>query len=315
MLRQIEPLEVPEPAPGFEEKTWLNVRDHLPERGGFFRRGFLSKILAPQQKWAFAGVMALLLAAAFLAGRFWPRPENPPIASQQENVNPQRIVLVAVGDHLERSQMLLLEIMHNDETGSINFSAEQQLARDLLDDNHLYRVSAQKAGDPQQARHLWVTGLLRAHPIQMVVIQKVAGELLLGGEVDRAGLIVVHDLQQQHLRALQVVSHGHQHDALRIDVFLLAGDWRVLRARPETSSQECRGQKQSHYSREGPFLLWRENLRQKAPSKKSATLRQVVAHVEPGLLFKPWRRFRDLQRLNLPQHGLDACKLGPSIAA
>jgi len=159
MLRQIEPLEVPEPAPGFEEKTWLNVRDRLPERGGFLRRNFFSriffsKIFGPQQKWAFAGVMALLLAAAFLAGRFWPRPGNPPIANNQENVNPQRIVLVAVGDHLERSQMLLLEIMHNDETGPINFSAEQQLARDLLDDNHLYRVSAQKTGDPQVARLL-----------------------------------------------------------------------------------------------------------------------------------------------------------------
>jgi hypothetical protein len=154
MLRQIEPLEVPEPAPGFEEKTWLNVRDRLPERGGFFRRNFFSRIFGPQQKWVFAGVMALLLAAAFLAGRFWPRPGIRQVANQHENVNPQRIVLVAVGDHLERSQMLLLEIMHNDDTGPINFSAEQQLARDLLDDNHLYRMSAQKAGDPQVARLL-----------------------------------------------------------------------------------------------------------------------------------------------------------------
>ena len=148
MLRQIEPLEAPEPAPGFEEKTWLNLRDRLPEKGGFFRRLF-----APQQKWVLSGVMALLLAAAFLAGRFWPRPQ-PPVPSDSAQVNPQRIVLVAVGDHLERSQMLLLEIMHNSETGPINFTAEQQLARDLLDDNHLYRVSAQKTGDPQVARLL-----------------------------------------------------------------------------------------------------------------------------------------------------------------
>ena len=61
--------------------------------------------------------MALLLAAAFLAGRFWPRPGQQ-VAQQPAQVNPQRIVLVAVGDHLERSQMLLLEIMHNDEQGA-----------------------------------------------------------------------------------------------------------------------------------------------------------------------------------------------------
>ena len=150
MLRQIEPIEVPEPEANFEEKTWLNIRDRLPEPGGWFRR-----LLRPQQKWALAGLMALLLIGAFLAGRFWPRHVQQ-IAKQQQPaaVNPQRIVLVAVGDHLERSQMLLLEIVNNEESGQINFSAEQQLARDLLDDNHLYRVSAQQAGDPQVSRVL-----------------------------------------------------------------------------------------------------------------------------------------------------------------
>src|SRR4051812_28533934 len=59
MLKQIEPLDVPEPPQGFEEKTWLNLRDQLPEKGSFFRRLF-----RPQQKWALAGLMALLLAAA-----------------------------------------------------------------------------------------------------------------------------------------------------------------------------------------------------------------------------------------------------------
>ncbi|MBZ5493027.1 MAG: hypothetical protein LAO76_19085 [Acidobacteriia bacterium] len=149
-LQQIEPLEVPEPGPGFEEKTWLNLRDRLPEKTGFLRR-----VLRPSPpKWAFAGVMALLLVAAFLAGRFWPRP-GPQIAQQPASqVNPQRVVLVAVGDHLERSQMLLVEIMNNDTKGPINFSSEQAEARELLDNNHLYRVSSQQAGDPRVARLL-----------------------------------------------------------------------------------------------------------------------------------------------------------------
>ena len=150
MLRQIEPIEVPEPAANFEEKAWLNLRDRLPEPGGFFRR-----LLGSQPKWALTAVMALLLVGAFLAGRFWPRtPQQPPNIAGNMQVNPQRIVLVAVGDHLERSQMLLLEIVNSEESGRINFSAEQQLARDLLDDNHLYRVSAQQTGDPQVARLL-----------------------------------------------------------------------------------------------------------------------------------------------------------------
>jgi len=150
MLRQIEPLEVPEPAPSFEEKTWLNLRDRLPEKGGFFRR--LLRASAP--KWAFAGAMALLLAAAFLAGRFWPRPVQQVAQQPPAQVNPQRVILVAVGDNLERSQMLLVEIMNADGKGPIDFSSDQAEARELLDSNHLYRVSSQQAGDPQVARLL-----------------------------------------------------------------------------------------------------------------------------------------------------------------
>jgi hypothetical protein len=149
MLRQIEPLEVPEPAMNFEEKTWLNLRDRLPEHGGFFR-----KLFRPQSKWALATLMALLLIVAFLAGRFWPRHEQQIAKQPPATVNPQRIVLVAVGDHLERSQMLLVEIMNTDAKGTVNLSSEQAQARDLLDANHLYRLSAQQAGDPQVARVL-----------------------------------------------------------------------------------------------------------------------------------------------------------------
>ena len=153
MLKQIGPLEVPEPAANFEEKTWLNLRDRLPEKGGFFRRVFKLQS-GSQQKWAFAGVMALLLLGAFLAGRFWPRHEQEIAKQPPATVNPQRVILVAVGDHLERSQMLLVEIMNSDTKGPVNLSSEQAEARDLLDANHLYRLSAQQAGDPQVARVL-----------------------------------------------------------------------------------------------------------------------------------------------------------------
>jgi hypothetical protein len=149
MLQQIEPLEVPEPAASFEEKTWLNLRDRLPEKGGFLRRLF-----SPQRKWALTSAMVMLLVVAFLAGRFWPRPDQKIAQQPPSQVSPQRVVLVAVGDHLERSQMLLVEIMNTDTKGPINFSSEQAEARELLDSNHLYRVSSQQAGDPQVARLL-----------------------------------------------------------------------------------------------------------------------------------------------------------------
>jgi hypothetical protein len=149
LLRQIEPTEVPEPPAMFEEKTWLKVRDRLPRRPA----GFQQWILTAAGKWALAGAVASLLVAAFFAGRFWPRTahENP---VNHLAADPQKIVMVAVGDHLERSQMLLVEIMNVDTKDLPNLAGEQREARDLLDSNRLYLASAQRVGDPQIARLL-----------------------------------------------------------------------------------------------------------------------------------------------------------------
>jgi hypothetical protein len=149
LLQEIPAIQVPEPPEYLEQKLWLNLRDRLPDpASGTWRR-----LLAPS-RWAIAGVMAVLVIVAFLAGRFWPRAHEgskPPVLAQ---MNPQRVVLVAVGDHLERSQMLLIEIMNGDSKDPAGLSSQQELARNLLDDNRLYRQSAQRTGDPEVARVL-----------------------------------------------------------------------------------------------------------------------------------------------------------------
>src|SRR5262249_34635620 len=127
LLEQIEPTEVPELPEFFEEKTWLNLRDRLRQTGGL--RGWLvapPKWAAPAArrvwawwggKWTLAGGLVAMLVLAFLVGRYWPgREPSKNIAAP----NPQRVVLVAVGDHLERSQILLVEIMNSDSTGAID---------------------------------------------------------------------------------------------------------------------------------------------------------------------------------------------------
>jgi len=148
ILQHIEPVEIPEPSTAFEEKTWLNIRDRLPEK-----RLWTAWLQSPKQ-WALAGSMVALLVAAFVAGRFWPRPVQPVTPPNIAHINPQQVVLVAVGGHLQRSEMLLVEIMNSDANTPLDFSAEQGRARDLLDANHLYRVSAQQSGDPKVARLL-----------------------------------------------------------------------------------------------------------------------------------------------------------------
>lgn len=148
LLKEIPAVEVPEPPAYLEQKLWLNLRDRLEvEKSPLWQR-----FLAPS-RWAIAAAVAVLVIGAFIAGRFWPR-QPQPTPNAQVQVNPQRVVLVAVGDHLERSQMLLIELMNTDVKDWPDLSEERQQARDLLDDNRLYRVSAQRTGDPAVAQLL-----------------------------------------------------------------------------------------------------------------------------------------------------------------
>jgi hypothetical protein len=149
LLQHIEPTEVPEPPEFFEEKMWLKLSDRLPATPAGLWRWLVSP-----PRWAVAAAVTVLLIAAFTAGRFWPRHEAPGSARDNSPGNPQRVVLVAVSDHLERSQMLLVEIMNADAKGPVDLGAEQKQARELLDSNYLYRVSAERVGDPQTARLL-----------------------------------------------------------------------------------------------------------------------------------------------------------------
>jgi hypothetical protein len=59
------------------------------------------------------------------------------------------VLLVAVGDHLERSQMVLVELANAGApaAGRLDISYEQQAAEDLLESNRLYRQTAATNGD------------------------------------------------------------------------------------------------------------------------------------------------------------------------
>ena len=60
----------------------------------------------------------------------------------------ERILLVAVGDHLDRSQLALVEFVNNPGGSSMDISSEQARARDLVTENRLYRQTALTTGEP-----------------------------------------------------------------------------------------------------------------------------------------------------------------------
>ena len=61
------------------------------------------------------------------------------------------MLVVAVGDHLGKSEMMLIELSNAEPTQAgqkaVNISGEQRRAEDLLEENRLYRQTALQNGD------------------------------------------------------------------------------------------------------------------------------------------------------------------------
>ena len=96
--------------------------------------------------WVLVPTAAMLLVAAFFAGRL-SHPASPSVAASAGQIR-ERVLLVAVGDHLDRSQMVLAELSNApDGKGKIDISEEREQAEELLDDNRLYRQTARTTGD------------------------------------------------------------------------------------------------------------------------------------------------------------------------
>jgi hypothetical protein len=92
------------------------------------------------------GALAASLLIAFLAGREFPRPATP-VAEAIPEAARERIFLLAVGDHLERSQVLLVELTNAAPGAALHRAASQESAEALVSANRLYRASAVQAGD------------------------------------------------------------------------------------------------------------------------------------------------------------------------
>jgi hypothetical protein len=154
-----------------EMRRVLNSVDGMavPERGEFYGREVWNKIQrelkAPQPKvvrtmpWRnIAAIAAMLVVgvAGFLIGR-GSKPANigkQNVASAEAfEKGRQRVLLVALTDHFEKSQMVLAELSNADpgKAGRMDIRYEREEASDLLESNRLYRQAAMQQGDTQSA--------------------------------------------------------------------------------------------------------------------------------------------------------------------
>ena len=91
--------------------------------------------------------MAASLVLAFWLGRQSQTSAPASLAPMQREQIRERILLVAVGDHLERSQMVLLEVVNAPADQPGDLAASQRSAEDLATANRMYRQAAQRAGE------------------------------------------------------------------------------------------------------------------------------------------------------------------------
>jgi hypothetical protein len=154
VLNVVDSLPIPERGPEYGAEVWSRIQHRVPAR-----RRWLPSF---EWRWAAAAAaMAGLLIAAFIAGGHYPQTAKRPQTQLTAAADPQageRVLLVAVGDYLERSQMVLIELANADPgTGPharLDISDEQERAAGLVSESRLYRQTAEHTGDTAVANVL-----------------------------------------------------------------------------------------------------------------------------------------------------------------
>ena len=152
VFQALNVLPVPDPGEEYGTRVWRQIANRLPERRANWWAGFFM----PRRLMAL-GAAAALLILAFYVGR-----KTGPKAGGEETVDAskvrERVLLVAVGEHLGKSEMILMELSNAQpaEAGKslINISTTQKRAEDLVEENRLYRQTALNGGDNAMASTL-----------------------------------------------------------------------------------------------------------------------------------------------------------------
>jgi len=158
VLAALDTMSVPDPGEDYGQRVWKQIAPRLSEKRRRWWEFGLSKqaagrvsgwsgLFEPRRLATFAAVAALVIVA-FLAGR---RVGPTKTVADAANVR-ERVLIMAVGEHLGRSEMVLVELANAepaDRSGAkqVNIASEQRRAEDLLEENRLYRQTAMEQGD------------------------------------------------------------------------------------------------------------------------------------------------------------------------
>jgi len=145
VLAALDTLPVPDPGTDYWRQVWREIAPQLAEKPGRWWQVWME----PRRLVA-AGAAVALIVAAFVAGRITKRVNTSDNVASKEQVR-ERVLVVAVGEHLGHSERMLVELSNAAPNGpaqkEVNISAEQRRAEDLLQENRLYRQTALQEGD------------------------------------------------------------------------------------------------------------------------------------------------------------------------
>ena len=144
VLTMIDTAPMVEAPLGFERTAWARLEPMLDQPA---RSSWKALFWFPQ--WALAGGVAALVIAAFVAGRVSGGDSAAPASAVVAHVEPGRVLQTAVGEHLDRTQMMLVELANAETDGADVLAGEQERAVDLVAANRLIRQSAMQSGDAQ----------------------------------------------------------------------------------------------------------------------------------------------------------------------
>lgn len=142
VLAAVEALPEAEADAGFEPRVWARLEPAL----GRGNRGRFGWLMVSPVRVAWAAAVVALAAGAFVAGRVWDRSarQGQAVTASTTDLR-ERLLLVDLADHLDRSQRLLVDVASAgtpDDSGT-----ERARAEDLLASTRLYRQTAASTGD------------------------------------------------------------------------------------------------------------------------------------------------------------------------
>ncbi len=148
-LAAMRPVEIPDKGEHYSDQMWARVQAALPSRNVSAAR---RPRLALWRGLAFAAGCAVLVTASFYGGRFYEHLHQHPVLDAHRRApaigTEQKVVVVVLGDHLDRSERLLVELKHADPASPELVNPLTEEARGLLAANRVFRDDAQREGDP-----------------------------------------------------------------------------------------------------------------------------------------------------------------------